>query len=423
MYTLHQDGAFSPDLEPGKSWQARGRSSTTRGFTDDGENIAADKRQTAQQKVAILEMMLGQIANYCPVISRNTIAKSSKSISQIYQTIRLHYGFQSSGAQFIDFADIKLEPDERHEDLYQRIVAFVEDNLLQKDSNIKHHDVLVTEDEEMSPLLENMIVLTWLRLIHPGLPKLVKQRYGTELRPRTLASIKAEISQALDSLIDEHFCQAVPTFTPNTEPEIYNTQKVVSYETCNNPDKSFSSSIKLDPNNQLETNVKQKFLRLHKEYDNVFNPAITGHNGAMGPCYATVNMGPVQPPQRKGRVPQYSRDKLKELQEQFDTLEALGVFKRPADIGICVEYLNPSFLIKKPNGGHRLVTAFADVGRYSKPQPSLMPDVDSTLRQIGKWKYIIVTDLSKAFYQIPLSKDSMKYCGVATPFKGVRVYV
>ena len=52
-----------------------------------------------------------------------------------------------------------------------------------------------------------------------------------------------------------------------------------------------------------------------------------------------------------------------------------------------------------------------------------MPDVDSTLRQIGQWKYIVVTDLSKAFYQIPLSKDSIKYCGVATPFKGVRVYV
>ena len=90
---------------------------------------------------------------------------------------------------------------------------------------------------------------------------------------------------------------------------------------------------------------------------------------------------------------------------------------------MCAEYLNPSFLVKKASGGHRLVTAFADVGRYSKPQPSLMPDVDSTLRQIGQWKYIVVTDLSKAFYQIPLSKDSIKYCGVETPFKGVRVYV
>ena len=48
-----------------------------------------------------------------------------------------------------------------------------------------------------------MIVLTWLSLVHPGFPKLVKQRYGTELRSRTLASIKPEISQALSSLIDE----------------------------------------------------------------------------------------------------------------------------------------------------------------------------------------------------------------------------
>ncbi len=80
------------------------------------------------------------------------------------------------------------------------------------------------------------------------------------------------------------------------------------------------------------------------------------------------------------------------------------------------------FVVKKPNGGFRLVTAFADVGRYSKPQLSLMPNVDATLRLIAQWRYIIATDLTKAFYQIPLSKSSMKYCGVVTPFKGVRVY-
>ena len=86
-----------------------------------------------------------------------------------------------------------------------------------------------------------------------------------------------------------------------------------------------------------------------------------------------------------------------------------------------VEYLKPSFLVKKRNGGFRLVTAFTDVGRYSKPQPSLMPDVDSTLLKIACWKYIIVSDLSQVFYQIPLAKNSMKYCDI-TPFKGVRVY-
>ena len=133
-------------------------------------------------------------------------------------------------------------------------------------------------------------------------------------------------------------------------------------------------------------------------------------------------MGPVLPPQHKGRVPQYSRDKRVELQHTFDDLEEHGVFRRPEHLNVTVEYLNPSFLVKKPNGGFRLVTAFRDVGRYSKPQPSLMIDVDFTLRTIAQWTYIIKTDLTNAFYQIPLAKDSMKYCGVATPFCGVMVY-
>ena len=95
-------------------------------------------------------------------------------------------------------------------------------------------------------------------------------------------------------------------------------------------------------------------------------------------------MGPVEPPQRKGRLSQYARHQLLELQQKFDELEALGVFKRPEDINIPVEYLNPSFLVKKPSSGYCLVTAFANVGCYSKPQPSLMPDVDSTLCLIAQ---------------------------------------
>jgi hypothetical protein len=91
--------------------------------------------------------------------------------------------------------------------------------------------------------------------------------------------------------------------------------------------------------------------------------------------------------------------------------------RRPEDLGLSVEYINPSFLVKKPSGGYRLVTAFADVDRYSKPQPSHMPDVDSILRSVTQWKYVIKSDLTSAFYQIPLAKESMKYCGVATPFK------
>ena len=40
----------------------------------------------------------------------------------------------------------------------------------------------------------------------------------------------------------------------------------------------------------------------------------------------------------------------------------------------------------------------------------------------AQWKHIAATDLTSAFYQIPLASESMRYCGVATPFRGVRVY-
>ena len=74
---------------------------------------------------------------------------------------------------------------------------------MKQNGGIGHHGENLTEDEELSPTLENVVILTWLRLLHKDLPRLVKQRYGTELCSRTLATIKPEKSQALSSLLDE----------------------------------------------------------------------------------------------------------------------------------------------------------------------------------------------------------------------------
>ena len=180
--------------------------------------------------------------------------------------------------------------------------------------------------------------------------------------------------------------------------------------------------VKVDPDCLLSPAERQAFMDVNSEFRAVFSTKDKLYNGHSGPIEGVVNMGPVLPPQRKGKLPLYGRGRLEELQAKFDDLEREGVFARPEDVGVCVEYLNPSFLVNKPGGGTRLVTAFAEVGRYCKPQPSLMPDVDSTLRIIAGWEYLIQTDLKSAFFQIPLSKDSMKFCGVATPFRGIRVY-
>ena len=102
--------------------------------------------------------------------------------------------------------------------------------------------------------------------------------------------------------------------------------------------------------------MHSEFSRLVKEYDDVFDKNISGYNSAAGPFEAVVNMA-VQDPQRKGRLPQYAPNKLFEIQHKFDELESLGIFQAPENLGITVEYLNPSFLIKKPSGGHRLEQA------------------------------------------------------------------
>lgn len=201
VYTLSLDKSFAPFLKDNVTWLKHSTASPTRGFTDDAADTA--NRQTGTEKCATLNLMLGQIANYATIISRNQIIKGSTSLNDIWDRIRQHYGFHTTGSRFLDLSTIRLQPSERPEDLYQRLVSFIDDNLLTKDSTVTHHSATVTIDEEVSPSLENITVLLWLERLHVQLPALVKQRYGAELRNKTLASIKPEISQALASLLEE----------------------------------------------------------------------------------------------------------------------------------------------------------------------------------------------------------------------------
>ena len=61
----------------------------------------------------------------------------------------------------------------------------------------------------------------------------------------------------------------------------------------------------------------------------MFNPSISKYNGASGKIEAVVNIGATLPPQCKGRLPQYNRNTLEELQDKFDELKVAGVFAKP----------------------------------------------------------------------------------------------
>ena len=210
------DHRFTRYLEA--TWSAKSAANPTHGLADDPPD--AIPWQSANQKNKDLELMLGQIANYCTIIARDDFMKRSTSLNDVWQRIRLHLGFQRSGAQFLDLASYRLESErnERPEALFQRLNSFFQDNLVTEHGGLTHHGAAPDGDEDMSPTIENTVVFLWLQMIHPGLPGLVKQRYGSELRKKTLASLKPEISIALTSLLDElQSVEEAKAFRSNTD--------------------------------------------------------------------------------------------------------------------------------------------------------------------------------------------------------------
>ena len=148
---------------------------------------------------------------------------------------------------------------------------------------------------------------------------------------------------------NDHLCQARLTVLESPT-ESSPSQAAEPPPKFTAPPSSPIESVHVDPDGLLSSSEKAAFISLLKEFQLVFDSRIPGYNGAAGPIEGVVNMGPVEappPPQRKGRVPQYFRDQLDLLQTKFDELEAQGVFRRPEDLKVVVEYLNPSFLEEK----------------------------------------------------------------------------
>ena len=112
-----------------------------RGFTDDDTETNADIKMSGVAKKLLLNICLGSIATYAPVISPKFIKNQSTCYDDIWSRLRAHYGFRKTGARITEFCDFKLDSDESREALWERMYSFVEDNLLRKDGSVMHEGV------------------------------------------------------------------------------------------------------------------------------------------------------------------------------------------------------------------------------------------------------------------------------------------
>ena len=131
LYLLSTDQNFRADIN--SKWDMK-EDDLLRGLKPD----TGDNGKTAEVKVVELEMMLQLIAAYAPIISRRTIIEDSTSLESIWSEIQEHYGFLVTGSRWLDVEEIALKPDERPQDLHQRLSSFIDDNLLKKDGALTH---------------------------------------------------------------------------------------------------------------------------------------------------------------------------------------------------------------------------------------------------------------------------------------------
>ncbi len=259
-------------------------------------------------------------------------------------------------------------------------------------------------------------------------PRIISKTYVSNSWPQPCVTEvvdgKLKVENVTDIIVpvhkNDHICQIFAIKSVNCNKDISSPTPKIELAESSRP---FSQHVIIDPDAQLSPAEKHLFVEQHLKYDELFEPVIGRYNDFDGKVRARVNLGRTVPPTRKLQVPRYDKKNLDLLQDKFDDLERQGVFRRPEDIGVVIEHVSPSFLVKKRGPGHRLVTAFTSLGQFCKTLPVTMSTVDSVLRTLGKWKYLITTDLRDAFYQIPLEHDSIKWCGTVTPYRGLRCYV
>ena len=67
-------------------------------------------------------------------------------------------------------------------------------------------------------------------------------------------------------------------------------------------------------------------------------------------------------------------------------------------------WASPMVTVRKPDGTARLCVDFKSINAITQPDPFYMPRVEEVLESVGKARYISKIDLSKGYYQIPMSQ-------------------
>ncbi|XP_025268292.1 uncharacterized protein K02A2.6-like [Camponotus floridanus] len=83
------------------------------------------------------------------------------------------------------------------------------------------------------------------------------------------------------------------------------------------------------------------------------------------------------------------------------------------------EWSSPIVMIKKPNGSYRFCLDFRKLNNVSKKDAYPLPYMNAILDKLRSASYISTIDLSQAYFQIPLERNSRELTAFTVPGKGL----
>ena len=159
-----------------------------------------------------------------------------------------------------------------------------------------------------------------------------------------------------------------------------------------------------------------------------------GYNQKSGPHYCKLKFANEErPSSRKVNCVQYNNQMNVLLQKVCDELTEQNVIGIPQHNNIEVQHVMPAFLRKKQKAKDktnnelttddvRLVVNTCELSKYMKSLPAKISKPQDVYNALAKWKFVIKTDLYQGFFQNHLHKDGQKWCGILTPFGGLRFF-
>ena len=154
---------------------------------------------------AQLAKFITLISVLCPYTLTNNLDQLSTSFTWIITYLEQHYHIQKAGAHFLSISDIRYKAGDSYENFYMELHGAFEDTLRKQGETLlyRNNEVLET-NEEMSPTLENTIVLLWLERIDPRLPQKISATFAHQMVGNTsLRDLQPTISARIPSLLQE----------------------------------------------------------------------------------------------------------------------------------------------------------------------------------------------------------------------------